>query len=86
MTVHFDKSETSIGLEARLNHEPEVLEEGNKVILSCVWCKVADVASGLPLGSLLYNHIVALYAMGGEVVVAIGRRWSHAHGCHSLLL
>ena len=86
VAVHFDKSEPSIRLEARLDHEPEVLEEGNKVILSCVRCEVADVASSLPLGSLLHNHIVALDPMGGEVVVTIGCRWSHAHSCHSLLL
>lgn len=36
--IHFDESEAAIGLEARLNNVPEVLEERNKVILGGVWC------------------------------------------------
>lgn len=86
MAVHLDKSETAIGLKARFDYEPKVLKQGDEVVLSRVWCEVADVASSLPLGCLLNDHIIALDAMGGEVVVAIGCRWGHAHSCHSLLL
>jgi hypothetical protein len=54
--------------------------------LRSVGRQVTDVARGLPLGSLRDDHVVALNAMGREVVVSEGGRGSHAHGGHCLLL
>jgi hypothetical protein len=71
---------------ASLGNISEVLEEGHQIRLRGVWCQVADVASGLPLGSLRDDHVVALDTMSGEVVVSERSGWRHAHGSHGLLL
>lgn len=86
MRIHLDECETTISLEARLDNVTEVLEERNEVVLGSVRGEVADVACGLPSGSLLDNHVVALDAVGWEVVVTKRSRGSHAHGRHGLLL
>ena len=86
MGIHLDECETTIRLEARLNNVAEVLEERYEVILCGVRSEVADVACGLPSGSLLDNHIVALDAMGWEVMMTEWSGRSHAHRRHSLLL
>jgi hypothetical protein len=54
--------------------------------LRSVGRQITDVARGLPLGSLRDDHVVALNAVGREVVVSEGGRGSHAHGGHCLLL
>lgn len=84
--IHLDEGEASIGLEASLGDIAEVLEQRYEVRLSCVRSEVADVARRLPLGSLLYDHVIALHTVGREMVVAerSGRR--HTHGGHGLLL
>lgn len=84
--IHLDEGKTSIRLETGFGHVAKVLEQRDEIRLSGVRSEVTDVAGGLPLRSLLYDHIVALHSVGGEVVVSerSGRR--HAHGCHSLLL
>ena len=87
MGIHFDKRKATIGLKSCFDDEAEVLEKRHKIILCCIWSKITDVASSLPLWSLLNNHLVALDAVGREVVMATERRCrGHAHGCHSLLL
>ena len=70
MCVHLDKSKAAIGLEASLDNVSKVLKERNKVILSRIWRKVANIAGGLPLGRLLHNHIIRLDTVSWEVVVA----------------
>jgi hypothetical protein len=84
--VHFDESKATIRLEASLGDVSEVLEQRNKVVLSGVRGQVADVASGLPRGSLLDNHLVGVSTLGGEAVVAEGSGRGHAHLGHGLLL
>ena len=92
MRVHLDKGKATIRLEAGLDNIPEILEERHKIILRSVWSQVANVASSLPLRSLLDHHLVALNALGGEVVMAsTGRNtirsgWGHSHCHHRLLL
>ena len=86
MGIHFDESKATVRLETSLGDVSKVLEKGNKVVLGGVRGQVADVASGLPCGSLLNNHLVRVGALGGEAVVAEGSGRGHAHLCHGLLL
>jgi hypothetical protein len=86
MGVHLDKGKTSIGLETSLDHVSKVLEERNKVVLGGVGSEVTNIAGGLPSWGLLNNHVVALHAVGREVVMAKGGGWSHSHCGHGLLL
>ena len=86
MGVHLDEGEATICLEACLNDVAEVLEERYEVVLGGVWSEVADVTGGLPSGSLLNNHIVALNTVGWEVMVTERRGRSHSHSRHGLLL
>ena len=86
MGVHFDESEPAVCLKTSLHDEPEILEQGNEVVLSGVGREVPYVTSCLPLRGLLDNHVVALNAVRGEMVVPKWGRWCHAHGSHSLLL
>lgn len=86
MGVHFDESKATVRLEASLGDISEVLEQRNEVVLGGVRGQVANVASGLPCGSLLNNHLVGVGALGGEAVVAEGSGRSHAHLGHGLLL
>lgn len=84
--VHLDERKATISLEASLNDIAEVLEQGDKVVLGGVRGEVADIASCLPSWGLLDDHVVALNAVGWEVMVAERSGWSHAHCRHSLLL
>jgi hypothetical protein len=84
--VHFDKSKSTVRLEARLGDISKVLEEWDQVRLGSIWGQIADVAGRLPLGSLGDDHIVALNTVRGEVVVAERSSGCHAHGSHGLLL
>lgn len=86
MSVHFDKSKTSISLETRLDDESEVLEERDDVIGCSVWRQVSNVTSGLPIRRLVQDHLVTCYTMCWELMVAERRRRRHAHGLHRLLL
>ena len=86
MRVHFDKSKAAIGLKTSFQDVPEVLEQRDQVVLSGVRCQVTHVAGGLPLGSLLNNHVITLDAMSGKVVVTKGDCRGHSHGGHRLLL
>lgn len=86
MGVHLDKSETSVGLEARLDDKPKVLEERNDVIRGGVRSEVADIACSLPVGSLSEDNIIAADAMCRELVVAEGSSRRQAHSLHRLLL
>ena len=86
MCIHLDKGETAVRLEPCLDHVTEVLEERNKIVLCSVWRKVANVAGGLPLRSLLDDHIIALDAMGRKMVMTVWRSWGHTHSGHCLLL
>lgn len=86
MGIHLDKGKTTVGLESGLNHETEVLEERNKVVLGGVWSQIANIASGLPSWGLLNNHVIALDAVSWEMVMTKRSGWSHAHGRHGLLL
>lgn len=83
MRIHLHECKATIGLEASFKDIAEVLEQGNQVILGGIRCEIAYVASSLPLGSLLSNHIVALNAVGWEVVVSerSGRRHAHSNQC-----
>ena len=84
--VHFDESKAAVRLEASLNNVTEVLEERNKIVLSGVWGKVSDVTGSLPLWSLLDDHVVALNAVGWEVMMTEWSGWSQSSGGHHLLL
>jgi hypothetical protein len=84
--VHLDESKTTIGLEAGFCDITKILEQGDKVCLRSVGREIANIASSLPLGSLLDNHIKTLYAMGGKMVMPEGSGRCHAHRCHGLLL
>ena len=86
MRIHLDEREATVGLEAGFGDVTKVLEERYKVRLRGVRREVANVAGGLPLRGLLHNHIEALHAVGGEVVVSKGGSRCHAHGRHGLLL
>jgi len=86
VSVHFDESKSTVGLETCFGDISKVLEERDQVRLRSVWSQVADIASSLPLGSLRNNHVIALDALGWEVVVSERSCWCHAHGCHCLLL
>lgn len=55
-------------------------------MLGSVGSQVTDVASGLPGWGLVDDHVVAVDAMGREVVVAVRRGRGHAHLLHGLLL
>ena len=77
--IHLHKCETTVRLEAGLLNISEALKKRNEVTLGGVWGQVADVASSLPLRSLLNNHFIALKAMGREVVVPIRGCRSHSH-------
>lgn len=83
MRVHFDECKSTISLESGLNNVTKILEEGNEVVLSCVRREIANVASCLPLGGLLYNHVVALNSVSWEVMVAEWCGWGHSHLAHS---
>ena len=86
MGVHLDESKTTVGLEASLGDVAEVLEQRNEIVLGGVGGEVANVASGLPSGSLLDHHLVRVCALGREAVVAEGSGRGHAHLSHGLLL
>lgn len=86
MGIHLDKRKATISLEACLNNVAKVLEERYEVVLGGVRSEVADVTGSLPSRSLLDNHIVALDAVGWEVMVAERCRRSHTHRRHGLLL
>ena len=85
--VHLDKSETTVRLEAGLGDIAKVLEQRNKVVLGGVGGEVANVASGLPLGSLGKDGVVGLNALGRELVVLAERTGrGNTHLGHDLLL
>ena len=84
--VHLHESKATVGLETGLHNIAEVLKERDEIVLGGVGSEVADIASGLPAWSLLDDHIVALYAMSGEMMVAVWSGGCHAHGSHGLLL
>lgn len=86
MSVHFDESKSTVGLQAGFQNVTKVLEKGNQVILRRIRCKVAHIACCLPLRGLLDNHVIALDTMSGKMMVTERRGRGHAHGCHSLLL
>lgn len=86
MAVHLDEGETAIGLETRLHDVAKIGKQRDEVVLRGVRGEVAHVAGGLPGRSLADDHVVAVDAVGGEVMVAVRGRWSHAHGLHGLLL
>jgi hypothetical protein len=85
--VHLDKSEATVRLETSLGDIAEVLEQRNEVVLSGVGSEVANVASGLPLGSLSQDGVVGLDALGRELVVLAERTGrGNTHLGHNLLL
>lgn len=86
MGIHFDEGKSAVSLQAGLNDVAKILEERNKVVLSRVRSQITHIAGGLPLGSLLDDHIVALDAVRGEMVVAECRGRGDSHGGHCLLL
>lgn len=79
MRIHLHKCKATVGLEASFKDIAKVLEQWDQVILGGVRGEVAYVASGLPLGSLLGNHVVALNAVGWEVVVSESSSRRHTH-------
>lgn len=86
MSVHLNEGKSAVRLEAGFGDITKVLEKRHKVRLRSVRSEVADVACGLPLRSLCNDHIVALHAMGGEMMVSEGSGRRHTHGSHGLLL
>jgi hypothetical protein len=84
--VHLDESKAAVRLETGFGDISKVLEERDQVGLRSVGSQVANIARGLPLRSLRNNHVVALDAVGREMVVTEGGRWRHSHGGHGLLL
>ena len=86
MSVELNESEATVGLEARLHHIAEVLEQRDQVVLSRVRRQISDIARRLPPRGLVHHHVIAIDTVGREVMVAKGRRGSHAHLLHRLLL
>lgn len=86
MRVHLDERKSTVGLEAGFGDISKILEQRDQVRLRSVWRQVANIARGLPLWSLSNDHIIALYAVGGEVMVSERRGRCHAHGGHGRLL
>lgn len=86
MRVHLDECKAAIGLKTSFEDVTEVLEQRDQIVLRGVRRQVAHVAGGLPLGSLLNNHVITLDAMSGKVVVTKGDSRGHSHGGHGLLL
>lgn len=86
MGIHLDKSKATIGLESSFHDVPEILKQRDKVILRGVRRKISDVTSSLPLRGLLNDHIKALHAVSGEVMMSIRSGRRHSHGGHLSLL
>lgn len=86
MGIHLDKCKTAIGLETGLRDVAEVREERYEITLSSIRSEVAHIAGGLPLRSLLDNHIVTTSSVSREVMVTHRRCRRHSHGGHGLLL
>lgn len=86
MSVHLNEGKATVGLEARLDHVAKVLEERDQVVGGGVGGQVSNVAGCLVGRGLIEDHLVALHAVGREVVVAIGSGRGHTHGLHRLLL
>jgi len=84
--IHLHECKSTISLEASLENVTEVLEQRNQIVLSGIRSKITNVAGSLPLGSLLSDHVVALDAVGREVVVAEWSCGGHAHSNQGLLL
>jgi hypothetical protein len=83
--IHLNEGESAVRLETRLGDIAKVLEQGDQVRLCSIGGQVADIASRLPLRSLLDNHLVAPDAMG-ELVMPKRSGGRHSHGGHGLLL
>lgn len=88
MSVHLDKGEPAVRLEASLGDVAKVLEERDKILLGRVWGEVADIASCLPSRSLGDDGLIGLNSSSWELVVRLGEGSgrSHAHRDHGLLL
>lgn len=86
MRIHLHECKATIGLKASFKDIAKVLEQGDQIVLSGIRGEVAHVASSLPLGGLLSNHIVALNAVGWEVVVSERSCRRHTHSNQGLLL
>jgi hypothetical protein len=86
VSVHLDECETTVCLESRLCHVTKVGEQGDEIVLRRVRSQVANVAGGLPGRCLRDDHVVALDAMRGEVVVSVRGSRGHTNGRHGLLL
>jgi hypothetical protein len=86
VSIHLDEGKASIGLESGLDDVAKVLEEWDEVILSGVGSEISDIDCGLPLRSLVVDHIIALNSMSREMMMAIGSGRCHTHGCHLYLL
>lgn len=66
MSIHLDECKTAVRLEASLCDIAKVLEQRHEIVLSCVRSEVTDVASSLPLRSLLDDHLVRLRSLSWE--------------------
>lgn len=86
MSVQLDESETSIGLESRLDDEAKVLEQWNNIIWSRVRSQVANIDGRLPARGLRQDDLVASNAMRRELVVSVRSSRGQSHGLHGLLL
>jgi len=86
MAVHLNERETAVGLHAALDDVAEVLEQGHQIVLGRVGGQIANVAGSLPGWSLVDNHVIAMDAVRGKVMMAIWRGRSHPHLLHGLLL
>ena len=88
MSIHLNKSKSTIRLKSCFNDISKILKKWNKIVLRSIGSEISNITSSLPLRSLLYNHFVALDTMRREVVMtgAVGSGRCHAHGGHGLLL
>lgn len=86
MSVHLQESESTVCLQTGFNNIAKVLEQWDEICLGGVRSKVANIARCLPLRGLGDDHVIAVGAVGREVVVAEWCSWGHAHRSHSLLL
>ena len=86
MRIHLDECETPVGLKTSFENVTKVLEQRDQVVLAGVRGQVTDIAGSLPLRGLRSDHVVALDALSGEVVVAEWSGRGHSHGGHGLLL
>lgn len=84
--IHLHERKAAVRLKPSLNDVTKIREKRYKIILVSVWSKISNIASGLPMRSLLYHHVIALDTMGRKMMMTEGCGGGHSHCGHGLLL